>query len=75
MLAMEITVFGYPLGSKRLDQTAGAMNELVWALQSQHAIVLGAEIRNGVDVMLPLAELLDEFLCSCSRVHGWLDVK
>src|SRR5258706_6504614 len=72
---MKITVFAYPLCSKRLDQTIGAMNELLRSLESQYAIILDVEIRNGVDVMLPVAELLDEFLGSCSRVHGWLDVK
>jgi hypothetical protein len=72
---MLVTVFSYPFGSKRLEETLRSVSDLVYSLQSRYAVTLGADIRNGVEVTLPLAELLDEFLCSCSRTHGWLDIE
>jgi hypothetical protein len=72
---MLVTVFSYPFGGSRLDDTILSLDDLVCALQSRYAINLGAEIRSGVEAMLPLAELVEEFLCSCSRTHGWLDIE
>src|SRR6185312_13534582 len=74
-MSYAVTVFSYPFGSKRLEETIRSTNDLVCSLQSRYDVTLGADIRNGVELMLPLTELVEEFLCSCSRAHGWLDIE